>query len=146
MSGEGQAARFAVHAEDGDVVAALIAHVNELAGRVEIEPARIVPVRPFLTDEWSTHRFCRRRATCVGNTSRSGGPNVPTWPRMKPSSVLRCLPTKVSHHSRLFARSATTTDGVRPGRLSIQMLCGVLNCPSPLPGSPKVKGHLAFFS
>ena len=47
MAGEDQASRFAIHAEDGDVVAALIAAVKELAGGVEIEAARIVPARPF---------------------------------------------------------------------------------------------------
>src|SRR6266545_3523614 len=39
--------------------------------------------------------------------------------RMKPSRVLRCLPWSVNDCRRLLARSATTTDGVRPGRLSI---------------------------
>src|SRR5437762_2535099 len=34
--------------------------------------------------------------------------------RMKPSSVLRCLPSRVNHCSRLFARSVTTSDGSRP--------------------------------
>src|SRR5437773_9938225 len=51
MAGEDQAACFAVHAEDGDVVAALIARVKELAGGIEIEAARIVPTCPFLSDE-----------------------------------------------------------------------------------------------
>src|SRR2546423_14013845 len=51
MAGEGQAARFAIHAEGGDVVAALIAGVKELAGGVEVEAARVVPPRPFLAHE-----------------------------------------------------------------------------------------------
>src|SRR5207253_1962358 len=51
MAGEGQAARFAIHAEGGDVVAALIAGVKELAGGVEVKAARVVPPRPFLTHE-----------------------------------------------------------------------------------------------
>ena len=50
MAGEGQAALFAVHAEDGEVVGALIAGVKEPAGGVEIEAARIVAARPFLPD------------------------------------------------------------------------------------------------
>src|SRR6266513_5059229 len=51
MAGEGQAARFAIHAEGGDVVAALVAGVKEVAGGVEVEAARVVPARPFLAHE-----------------------------------------------------------------------------------------------
>ena len=51
MAGEGQAARFAIHAEDGDVVAALVARVKELARGVEVEAARVVPACPFLARE-----------------------------------------------------------------------------------------------
>lgn len=51
MAGEDQASGFAIRPEDGDVVAALIAGVKELAGGIEIEAARIVPARPFLTNE-----------------------------------------------------------------------------------------------
>ena len=51
MAGEGQAARFAVHAKDGDVVAALVAGVEEPAGGVAVEAARVVPTRPFLAHE-----------------------------------------------------------------------------------------------
>ena len=51
MAGEGEAAGLAIHAEDGDVVAPLIAAVEELAGGIEVEAARIVPARPFLADE-----------------------------------------------------------------------------------------------
>ena len=42
MVGEGEAAGFAIHTKDGDVVPALIATVEELAGRLEGEAARIV--------------------------------------------------------------------------------------------------------
>jgi hypothetical protein len=42
---------LAVHSEDGDVVAALIATREELIGGVEVEAAGIIPPRPFLTDE-----------------------------------------------------------------------------------------------
>src|SRR5439155_26411084 len=51
MAGEGQAAFFAIHAEDGDVVAALVARVKELAGGVEVETSRVVPARPSLAHE-----------------------------------------------------------------------------------------------
>ena len=47
MAGEVEAARFAIHTEDGDVVTALIATIEELAGGVEVEAARIVPACPF---------------------------------------------------------------------------------------------------
>ena len=50
VAGEGQAALFVIEAEDGDVVTALVAGVKELAGGVEVEAARVVPARPFLTD------------------------------------------------------------------------------------------------
>src|SRR5262249_32854754 len=45
--GEVEGAGFAVHAERGDVVTALIAAIEELACGVEAEAARIVPARPF---------------------------------------------------------------------------------------------------
>ena len=61
MAGEGEAAGLAIHAEDGDVVAALVAAVEEPAGRVEGEAARIVPARPFLADERQARRRGRRR-------------------------------------------------------------------------------------
>src|SRR2546427_8562199 len=51
MAGEHQAARFVIHAEGSDVFAALVAHVEELAGGVEGEAARVVPARPFLAHE-----------------------------------------------------------------------------------------------
>ena len=50
MAGEVEAAGFTIHPEDGDVVAALIAAIEELAGRVEAKAARIVPARPFFAD------------------------------------------------------------------------------------------------
>src|SRR6516225_2625837 len=49
-AGEGEAAALAVHAKHGDVVTSLIAAIEELAGRVEVEAARIVPARPFFPD------------------------------------------------------------------------------------------------
>ena len=51
VAGEVEGAGGAIHAEDGDRVAALIAAVEEPARRVEGETARIVPARPFLADE-----------------------------------------------------------------------------------------------
>ena len=56
VAGEGEAAGLAVHPEDGDVVAALVAAVQEPAGRVEGEAARIVAARPFLADVASACR------------------------------------------------------------------------------------------
>ena len=53
MAGEVEAAGFAIHTEDGDVVAALIAAIEELAGGVEVEAARIVSARPFFADDTS---------------------------------------------------------------------------------------------
>jgi hypothetical protein len=50
MAGEFQAAGLAIHLEDGDVVAALIATIEELASGVEIEAARIIPPCPFFPD------------------------------------------------------------------------------------------------
>ena len=60
MAREIQAARFAIHAEDGDVVAPLIAGVKELAGGIEIEAARVVPARPFISDEGQFSGFANR--------------------------------------------------------------------------------------
>ena len=50
MAGEVEAACFAIHTEDGDVVAPLIATIEELAGGVEVEAARVVPACPFFPD------------------------------------------------------------------------------------------------
>ena len=49
MAGKLEATAFAVHAKHGDVVTALIAASEELAGGVEGETARIVPARPFFS-------------------------------------------------------------------------------------------------
>jgi hypothetical protein len=43
MAGECEAAGLAIHPEDGDVVAALVAAIEEAAGGVEAEAAGIVP-------------------------------------------------------------------------------------------------------
>ncbi len=51
MTGEFEAAGLAIHAKDGDVVGSLIAAIEELAGGVEVEAARIIPPGPFLPDE-----------------------------------------------------------------------------------------------
>ena len=60
MAGEGQSARFSIHAEDRDVVAPLIARVEELAGGVEVEAARIIPSRPLVADESQLASFANR--------------------------------------------------------------------------------------
>jgi hypothetical protein len=46
MAGEVEAAGFSVHAEHCYVVTSLIAAIEELAGGVEVEAARIVPACP----------------------------------------------------------------------------------------------------
>src|SRR4051812_7112215 len=51
MAGEGEPAGFAIHAEEGDIVRALIAAIKELTSRIEIEAAWIVSARPFFRDE-----------------------------------------------------------------------------------------------
>src|SRR5207248_3858153 len=50
MAGELEAAGPAIHPEDGDVVATLVAAVEEAAGGVEGEATGIVPPRPLLPD------------------------------------------------------------------------------------------------
>src|SRR4051812_24278603 len=45
-----EAACFAIHAKDSDIVPALIATIEELAGGVEIEAARIAAARPLFPD------------------------------------------------------------------------------------------------
>src|SRR2546423_9803708 len=50
MAGEVEAAGFPVHAEDGDVVAALVAAIEERTGRVEVEAAGIVAARRLFAD------------------------------------------------------------------------------------------------
>lgn len=47
---EFQASRFAVHFKYGNVIAALIAAVQELAAGIEVETARIVAACPFVSD------------------------------------------------------------------------------------------------
>ena len=54
MAGEFETAGLAIHLKDGDVVTALIATIEELAGRVEVEAARIIPSCPFFPYE---HKF-----------------------------------------------------------------------------------------
>jgi hypothetical protein len=51
MAGERKTASFAIHAEDDDVVGALIAAVEELARGVEVEAARIISPRPFFSNK-----------------------------------------------------------------------------------------------
>src|SRR5262249_39610842 len=51
MAGELEVAGLASHPEGGDVVAALIAAVEEPAGGVEAEAAGVIPSRPFFADE-----------------------------------------------------------------------------------------------
>ena len=50
VAGEAEAAGLAVHAESGDVVAPLVAAVQERAGGVEGEAPRVAPAGPLLPD------------------------------------------------------------------------------------------------
>ena len=50
MASAVEAAGFALHTEDGDVVTALIATIEKLAGGVEVEAARIVPTSWLVSD------------------------------------------------------------------------------------------------
>src|SRR6476646_1727534 len=49
-----------IHVENSDVVCSLIADVEELTGRIEIEAARIISARPFLADEGQLTRLPNR--------------------------------------------------------------------------------------
>ena len=51
MAGERQAPCSAIDAEDGNVVATLIAAVEKPARGVEVEAARVVATGPFVGDE-----------------------------------------------------------------------------------------------
>ena len=51
MAREFEAAVLTTHLKDGDVVGSLIAAIEELARRVEVEAARIIPSCPFFPDE-----------------------------------------------------------------------------------------------
>ena len=51
MPGELQAASLVINLEDSNVVASLVAAVQELPSGVEIKTARIVASRPFFPDE-----------------------------------------------------------------------------------------------
>jgi hypothetical protein len=51
MAGEGEAAGFAIDTEDGNVVAALVAAVEEQACGIEIEAPRLISVSPFFSDK-----------------------------------------------------------------------------------------------
>src|SRR3712207_6262694 len=50
MAREGEPPRLAVHFESGDVVAALVAAVEEAAGRIEAEAARVAAAGPLFSD------------------------------------------------------------------------------------------------
>ena len=51
MASEVEAASFTSHTEDGDIVASLIAAIEELAGRVEVEASWVVAACPFLPNK-----------------------------------------------------------------------------------------------
>ena len=47
MAGKLEAAGFAIHLKDGDIVPTLIATKKESPGRLKVEAARIAPAGPF---------------------------------------------------------------------------------------------------
>ena len=49
MPRELKAATLAIHLEDGNVVGSLIATIEELAGGIEVEAARIISSGPFVS-------------------------------------------------------------------------------------------------
>ena len=51
MASEVEATGVAIHTEDGNVVSALIATIEELPGGVKIEAARVVSTCPFFPDK-----------------------------------------------------------------------------------------------
>ena len=51
MTGKGQAAGFAIHFKDSNVVSTLITAVKKLSARVEVEAARVVSSSPFILDK-----------------------------------------------------------------------------------------------
>lgn len=51
MAGEFQASGLAIDLEDGDAVGSLVATVEELAGGVEAEAARIIAAGPLFLEE-----------------------------------------------------------------------------------------------
>jgi len=48
---------LSIHAESGDRVGSLIAGIEEVPGRIEIEAAGIVAARPLFADEGQRSRF-----------------------------------------------------------------------------------------
>ncbi len=50
MAGELKTARLAIHLEDGDVVASLIATIQKLARGIKVEAAWIIPPGPFFPE------------------------------------------------------------------------------------------------
>ena len=94
MAGEAQAARCAVHTEHGDVVIALIAAIEELAGGVEVEAARIASACPFFPDTgqravWSDGKdpdavvqaVARIDKPTIGRNQNLGAEIAPSKPR-----------------------------------------------------------------
>ena len=51
MAGEVQATGRSIHAEDGDIVIALITAIEELSARVKVETARIISACPFFSEK-----------------------------------------------------------------------------------------------
>ena len=51
MTCEIQLSRLPIHAEDSDVVAALITGIKKAPGRIEIETARVIASRRLIRDE-----------------------------------------------------------------------------------------------
>jgi len=49
MPGEVEAASLAIHLKDGNVIASLIAAIEELSGGVKVEAARIISAGPLIS-------------------------------------------------------------------------------------------------
>ena len=77
MPGKLQATSLVIDMEDGNVVTALIAAVQELAGGVEIETARIISSRPLFPDECQ-FAVCTNRENA--NTVVQSIPGIDVFP------------------------------------------------------------------
>ena len=61
MAGEIQTTGLAIYLKHGDVVATLIATIEKLTCRIEVEAARIIPSRPFFASERQVAVWAHRK-------------------------------------------------------------------------------------
>ena len=136
MAGEREAAGLAIHPEDGDVVAALIAAVEEPAGGVEVEAARIIAPRPFFARRTSGRRSGRRRRSRCCRAAGCPRRRIARRPRPGSRSRSCCRRTRAAGWrssaaaiSRPVAavvveqddRRAFLLDGVEPAAIGMEM-------------------------